>query len=428
MNINNVIENIEKFKNIEDLDIIIKKNSNISCDKFDKLDKFDIITNPACVCLYKIEKYPKLKSYVDSQYITNQLEEPKEFTRHLPPKFFNLEKYADKLDDISHSISTNEIGFTKFKNTVYDITPFEATQILLYQYLSLEFCYSNRYKILQEAKTQLQLQTQSQLQTQLQNLQQLQTQSQLQLQLQLQLQNLKLELDDLEKAINIFYKKYSICPKINILYKEYILVENEINIDNFLLYNNINFENNLIILNALKTQYTFELHHRILWSFYCVKNNRIDDRIGHLKRPLILIERIKRLDNIISTYNNNKLAIEIEHLQKIQSDKDKEYLKLQLQQKEQTLEQELQYKNYELQQKEQELQYKNYELQQKEQELQYKNYELQDKYKELYDKEQELQDMGRLIHLQNEELHFKNIQLRDMSNQLRQLQYNLHNG
>jgi hypothetical protein len=397
MNINNVIENIEKFKNIEDLDIIIKKNSNISCDKFDKYDKFDIITNPSCVCLYKIEKYPKLKSYVDSQDITNQLEEPKEFTRHLPPKFFNLEKYADKLDDISHSISTNEIGFTKFKNTVYDITPFEATQILLYQYLSLEFCYSNRYKILQEAKTQSQLQLQ---------LQQLQT--------QLQLRNLKLELDDLEKAINIFYKKYSICPKINILYKEYILVEYEINIDNFLLYNNINFENNLIILNALKTQYTFELHHRILWSFYCVKNNRIDDRIGHLKRPLILIERLKRLDNIISTYNNNKLAIEIEHLQKIQSDKDKEYLKLQLQHKEQTLEQELQYKNYQ--------------LQQKEQELHNTNYELQDKYKELYDKEQELQDMGRLIHLQNEELHFKNIQLRDMSNQLRQLQYNLHNG
>jgi len=224
MNINNVIENIEKFKNIEDLDIIIKKNSNISCDKFDKYDKFDIITNPSCVCLYKIEKYPKLKSYVDSQDITNQLEEPKEFTRHLPPKFFNLEKYADKLDDISHSISTNEIGFTKFKNTVYDITPFEATQILLYQYLSLEFCYSNRYKILQEAKTQSQLQLQ---------LQQLQT--------QLQLRNLKLELDDLEKAINIFYKKYSICPKINILYKEYILVEYEINIDNFLLYNNYQY-------------------------------------------------------------------------------------------------------------------------------------------------------------------------------------------
>jgi hypothetical protein len=425
MDISNILENNEKFKNIEDLDIFIKKNSNVSCDKFDKFDKFDInIRNSSSwCCLYNINLYPKLKSYVDSQDITNQLESPKEITRHLPPKFFNLEKYADKLDDISHSISTNEIGFTKFKNNVYNITPFEATQILVYQYLSLEFCFTNKYKILQEAKIKLQnLQSQN-LQSQnlqSQNLQNLQN-----------LQQFKLELDDLEETINIFYKKYSICPKINILYKEYILVENEINIDNLLIYNNTTFENNLIILYALKKQYTFELHHRILWSFYCIKNNRIDDRIGHLKRPLIIIERLKRIDNIISTYNNNKLAIEIEHLQKTQSDKEKEltsYLKLQLQQKEQTLEQELQYKDYQLQQKEQELQYKDYQLQQKEQELQNKDYELQDKYKELYDKEEELQYNGRLIQIQNEELHLKNIQLRDMANQLRQLQYNLHNG
>jgi len=348
MNIHNILENVQKFSNIEDLDIFIKKKSNISCDKFDNLDN-----------LYNIDKYTKLKSYMMSKNITDHLNNPKTIKQHFPSKFINLEKYADKLADISHSIPTNQMNFTKIKHHIYDISPFEATQILVYQYISLEFCYYNKYKISLESKVSSQK---------------------------------DLELSDLEKTINLFYSKYSICNKINILYKDYILVnDDKINIDNLIIYTDRTFENNLIILNALKKQYTFELHHRILWSFYCIKDNGINARIGHLNRPLIIIERLKRINTILFVYDNRKNQT----------------------QKEQEVElQEM------VQEKEQELHEKQKLLQEKKQEL-------EEMIQQSQEKDQELQHMGQIIQIQNSELHFQNLKLRDMDNKIRELKYKL---
>jgi hypothetical protein len=363
MNINNILENVQKFSNIEDLSIFIKKTSNLSCDKFNNLDN-----------LYNIDKYPKLKSYMMSKNITDHLDHPKIIKQHFPSKFINLEKYADKLADISHSIPTDQIEFTKIKHHIYDISPFEATQILVYQYISLEFCYYNKNKISVESKLSSQ--------------------------------------KELEETINQFYNKYKICNKINILYKNYILInDDKINIDNLIIYTDRTFENNLIILNALKTQYTFELHHRILWSFYCVKDNGINERIGHLNRPLILIERLKRINTILCSYNNKKLTFESEHLQ------------LQLQEKEQELQKMVQ----ELYKQDKELYEQDKELQEKDQELQKKERELQEMVQELHEKDNELQHMGHLIQIQNTDLHFQNVKIRNMDNKIRELPYNLDN-
>jgi len=352
MNINNILENVQKFSNIEDLSIFIKKTSNLSCDKFNNIDNIDN--------LYNIDKYYKLKLYMMSKNTTDHLDHPKTIKQHFPSKFIILEKYADKLADISHSIPTDQIEFTKIKHHIYDISPFEATQILVYQYISLEFCYYNKNKISVESKFSSQ--------------------------------------KELEETINQFYNKYKICNKINILYKNYILInDDKINIDNLIIYSDKKFENNLIILNALKTQYTFELHHRILWSFYCVKDNGINERIGHLNRPLILIERLKRINNILCSYDNKKLTFESTHLQ------------LQLQEKEQELEKMVQ------------------ELYDQDKELQEKDQELQKKERELHEKDDELQHMGHLIQIQNTDLHFQNVKIRDMDNKIRELHYNLDN-
>jgi len=349
MNINIILENVQKFSNIEDLSVFIKKTSNLSCDKFNNLDN-----------LYNIDKYHKLKLYMMSKNTTDHLDHPKTIKQHFPSKFIILEKYADKLADISHSIPTDQIEFTKIKHHIYDISPFEATQILVYQYISLEFCYYNKNKISVESKFSSQ--------------------------------------KELEETINQFYNKYKICNKINILYKNYILInDDKINIDNLIIYSDKKFENNLIILNALKTQYTFELHHRILWSFYCVKDNGINERIGHLNRPLILIERLKRINNILCSYDNKKLTFESTHLQ------------LQLQEKEQELEKMVQ------------------ELYDQDKELQEKDQELQKKERELHEKDDELQHMGHLIQIQNTDLHFQNVKIRDMDNKIRELHYNLDN-
>jgi hypothetical protein len=360
MNINNILENVQKFSNIEDLSIFIKKTSNLSCDKFTNLDN-----------LYNIDKYPKLKLYMMSK---NTTDHPKTIKQHFPSKFLILEKYADKLADISHSIPTDQIEFTKIKHHIYDISPFEATQILVYQYISLEFCYYNKNKISVESKLSSQ--------------------------------------KELEETINQFYNKYKICNKINILYKNYVLInDDKINIDNLIIYSDKKFENNLIILNALKTQYTFELHHRILWSFYCVKDNGINERIGHLNRPLILIERLKRINTILCSYDNKKLTFESTHLQ------------LQLQEKEK----ELQEMVHELYEQDKELQVKERESQSKERELQEKNKELHEQDKELQEKNKELQEMGHLIQIQNTDLHIQNVKIRNMDNKIRELQYSLDN-
>ena len=375
MNINNILENVQKFSNIEDLDIFIKKSSNLSCDKFDNLDN-----------LYNIDKYNKLKLYMMSINITNHLDHHKTLKQHFSPKFINLEKYADKLADISHSIPTDQIDFTKIKHHIYDISPFEATQILVYQYISLEFCYYNKHKISVESKF---------------------------------LSQKELELSDLEETINQFYKKYKICNKINILYKTYILInDDKINIDNLIIYSDKTFENNLIILNALKKQYTFELHHRILWSFYCIKDNGINERIGHLNRPLILIERLKRINNIIFVYDNKKLTFESENLQ------------LQLQEKKRELQQmveELHEQDKELHNQDKELHKQDQESQEKDRELQEMIQELHKQNIELHEKDNELQEMGHLIQIQNKDLHFQNVKIKNMDNKIRELQYSLDN-
>jgi len=245
---NEILSKQEYFKNIGNINDIILNTKYNKCN----------ITN-----LYNLNKFPILSKY-------------------LSKILGNSEKLSNYIKILSSIADDKQLILLIDKDETYGITPYEAIHMIVFQYIQMEECY--RFKIDQQQHNKA--------------------------------------LPEYNYIID-YYNQNNICEKVQILYKNYILVGKRTHIkhediqyvESFKLneYNVENtYQNNLIVLNLLEKQYSFEHDIRILWLVYCSSYNNISikSRSGHLYQITLLKNLLKLIEQIkVDNYNIKTIMI-----------------------------------------------------------------------------------------------------------------------